>query len=116
MSAYGNHALTLFTWSPGVPRDVVFAREHTLGVLAAAGETTRPLLELEYSEQGTLVGIHWRRVSLNGLAEADVARVQAKGVALRARRLAAAHERGKIGPNDRCPCGSGKKYKKCCRP
>lgn len=21
----------------------------------------------------------------------------------------------KIGPNDRCPCGSGKKYKKCCR-
>ncbi len=22
---------------------------------------------------------------------------------------------GKIGPNDPCPCGSGKKYKKCCR-
>lgn len=21
---------------------------------------------------------------------------------------------GKIGRNDRCPCGSGKKYKKCC--
>ena len=21
----------------------------------------------------------------------------------------------KVGPNDRCPCGSGKKYKKCCR-
>ena len=20
----------------------------------------------------------------------------------------------KIGPNDDCPCGSGKKYKKCC--
>jgi peptide deformylase len=20
----------------------------------------------------------------------------------------------KVGPNDRCPCGSGKKYKKCC--
>lgn len=20
----------------------------------------------------------------------------------------------KIGPNDLCPCGSGKKYKKCC--
>ncbi|MEE9258241.1 MAG: SEC-C metal-binding domain-containing protein, partial [Nitrospinaceae bacterium] len=20
----------------------------------------------------------------------------------------------KIGPNDSCPCGSGKKYKKCC--
>lgn len=22
----------------------------------------------------------------------------------------------KIGPNDPCPCGSGLKYKKCCRP
>ena len=22
----------------------------------------------------------------------------------------------KVGPNDPCPCGSGKKYKKCCRP
>jgi len=21
---------------------------------------------------------------------------------------------GKIGPNDPCPCGSGKKYKNCC--
>src|ERR1041385_6890217 len=22
---------------------------------------------------------------------------------------------GKVGANERCPCGSGKKYKKCCR-
>ena len=25
------------------------------------------------------------------------------------------HTAGKVGPNDPCPCGSGKKYKKCCR-
>ena len=23
-------------------------------------------------------------------------------------------ESKKVGPNDPCPCGSGKKYKKCC--
>jgi uncharacterized protein YecA (UPF0149 family) len=23
-------------------------------------------------------------------------------------------QKGKIGRNDPCPCGSGKKYKKCC--
>ena len=28
---------------------------------------------------------------------------------------AACAEGQKIGPNDPCPCGSGKKYKKCCR-
>jgi preprotein translocase subunit SecA len=22
----------------------------------------------------------------------------------------------KVGPNQPCPCGSGRKYKKCCRP
>ena len=27
-----------------------------------------------------------------------------------------ATERGKVGRNDRCPCGSGKKYKHCCMP
>ena len=24
------------------------------------------------------------------------------------------HEAARVAPNDRCPCGSGKKYKKCC--
>ncbi|MHC4639425.1 MAG: SEC-C metal-binding domain-containing protein [Planctomycetota bacterium] len=24
------------------------------------------------------------------------------------------HEQPKVGRNDPCPCGSGKKYKKCC--
>ena len=27
-----------------------------------------------------------------------------------------ARAENKVGPNDPCPCGSGKKYKKCCRP
>ncbi len=29
---------------------------------------------------------------------------------------APARSQEKVGPNDPCPCGSGKKYKKCCRP
>jgi len=27
-----------------------------------------------------------------------------------------ARSQKKVGPNDPCPCGSGKKYKKCCKP
>jgi hypothetical protein len=115
LSTYGNQAFTLFTWSPAVPRDALFAREHTMAVLAAAGETSRLLLELEYSERETVVGVHWRHLTLDALTDAEIARVQAKATALRAQRVAAARRRGKIGPNDRCPCGSGKKYKKCCR-
>ena len=25
-------------------------------------------------------------------------------------------KKDKVGVNDPCPCGSGKKYKKCCKP
>ena len=116
LSTYGAQAFTLFTWSPSVPRDPLFAIEHTMAVLAAAGETSRLLLELEYSAQDTVVGVHWRHLSLAGLPDAEVARVQSKAEALRAQRVAVARKRGKIGPNDPCPCGSGKKYKRCCRP
>ena len=33
-----------------------------------------------------------------------------------AQRAAPAPRAVKVGPNEPCPCGSGKKYKKCCRP
>lgn len=116
LSTYGNQAFTLFTWSPAVPRDALLAREHTMAVLAAAGETSRLLLELEYSAREAVVGVYWCRLTLDALPEAEIARVQAKATTLRAQRVAIARRRGKIGPNDPCPCGSSKKYKKCCRP
>jgi hypothetical protein len=87
-----------------------------MAVLSGAGETSRLLLELEYSDNDAVVGVHWQRVSLAGLPDVELARIQAKGVALRAQRVAAARKQGKIKPNDSCPCGSGKKYKRCCRP
>ena len=117
VSTYGEHPFTLFTWSPAVPRDAALAREHTLTVLAAAGERSRLLLELEFSNNDSrLVAVHWSRLTLEGLPEAEVARLQANASSLRARRIVAARERRKIRPNDSCPCGSGKKYKRCCRP
>ena len=113
-STYGDHAVTLFTWSGTVRRDGIFAREHTMAVLAAAGETGRPLLELEYSGEATVTAVHWRWVSLAGLTDVETARIRSKAATLRARRLAAVSAQGRIGRNDRCPCGSGRKYKRCC--
>ena len=115
-SSYGDHAFTLFTWSPPLPRDAAFARDHTMAALAAANETSRMLLEIEFSDPDTITAVHWRHLSLIGLSDAEVARIQARAVELRRQRIAAAHKRGKIRRNDPCPCGSGKKYKRCCRP
>ncbi len=116
MSTHGSHAFTLFVWLPEVPRDAAFAHEHTMTVLVAAGETSRPLLELEFAGPDTLKAVHWRRLTLAGASGVDVTRLEAKAAALRAQRVASARMKGKLGVNDQCPCGSGKKYKRCCRP
>ena len=84
--------------------------------LAAVGETNCLLLELEYTAQDTVTAVHWQRISLSVLSDNEVARIQAKAPELRARRLQAARQHGKIRRNDPCPCGSGRKYKRCCRP
>ena len=112
-STYGSHAFTLFTWSAAVRRDLILAREHTMAVLAAVGETERPLLELEYSNEATVTAVHWGWVSLAGLTDVETARIRRKAATLRGQRLAEGLARG-IGRNDRCPCGSGRKYKRCC--
>ena len=38
LSTYGNQAFTLFTWSPAVPRDALFAREHEGCVGSSGGD------------------------------------------------------------------------------
>jgi preprotein translocase subunit SecA len=114
LSTHGDMSLTLFVWSPMAPRQAALAIEHTQVVAMASGENTRPLLELEYTADGTLCGVHWQRVTLSGLSSAELRRVQAEAAAFRRRRVSKAEAQGKIGRNDPCPCGSGKKYKRCC--
>ena len=43
-----------------------------------------------------------KETSASGTAEATVKKQPVRNAA------------NKVGPNDPCPCGSGKKYKKCC--
>ena len=113
-STYGDHAFTLWTWSPPVQRNSVFALRHTMAVVAAAHEERRLMLELECDATGKVEDIHWSHVNLDGLSADERAEVEQAAVELRRQRVAAAKKDHKIGRNEPCPCGSGKKYKKCC--
>jgi uncharacterized protein YecA (UPF0149 family) len=106
-------AMTLYVWSPAAPRLEVAAEEHTQAVMLANGEATRRLVELEYAESGTLVGVHMTHVSLAGLSGNELSRIQKASLELRRRRLDEATNSGPIGRNQPCPCGSGKKFKRC---
>lgn len=116
LSVYDEMPFTLFCWSPSAPRRAAAALEHVQTVMAANSETSRHLLELAYTSTGVLTDVHWQRVELTGLSDADMVQLQAAGHALREQRVLIAQKRGKIGPNEKCPCGSGRKYKRCHRP
>ena len=49
------------------------------------------------------------------LKREKVAKVTAEGGSDQTVKRKPVVKKVKIGPNDPCPCGSGKKYKKCCR-
>ncbi|HEY1748816.1 MAG TPA: SEC-C metal-binding domain-containing protein [Xanthobacteraceae bacterium] len=113
MTIFGGMAMTLYIWSPAAPRLPTEAIWHTRTVMDASGEETRRLVELEYGEDGSLTGAHLTHVSLAGLSPAELERVKSGSLSLQRQRLTQARAKGKIGRNDICPCGSGKKYKKC---
>lgn len=115
-SIYDDFCLTLYSWSPSVPRQPSLALDHTHSVMIAGHEDDRPLLELEYSNEGVLTFVHWQHVRLEGLSDHELARLRSESIRLRKNRLSDIQSQRKIQVNEKCPCGSGKKFKKCCRP
>lgn len=70
-------------------------------------------------EAGSLIAKRYFIIEFNNLAEKMADYFQAVGKALlqsnkEDKPKPIKHGR-KVGPNENCPCGSGKKYKKCCR-
>ncbi len=110
LSIYAGMAMTLYVRSPSAPRLGLPAER---AVMVANDETSRRLVELEYTDDGVLVGAHMKHVSLAGLANAELERIKAASLSLRRRRVDEAQAKGKIGRNEPCPCGSGNKFKRC---
>lgn len=113
LSTYGDLRLTVFVWSPSAPRNGQAAVEHAQVVMAANNETSRPLLELEYTADGVLSGAHWQHLAINMLTPPELQRVRKAGAELLRSRVEVVQRKRKVGRNEPCPCGSGLKYKRC---
>ena len=113
LSFYGEMAMTLYVWSPAAPRSVDAAQRHGRAVMAANKEKSRPLIELEYDAANILTGVHMQHLGLAGLGMAEMALIKSEAATLKRRRLENAMAQGGIGRNERCPCGSERKFKKC---
>jgi hypothetical protein len=115
-SSHGGVRTTVFVHVHGVStRNTAFAVNHTQAVMLVGSEADRLLVELNYSADGVLEDVNWQDVDVKSLAGEELEARKAEAEKLRTARLANAKRAfGKIGRNEMCPCGSGKKYKKCC--
>lgn len=101
----------------GVRADDELLKIHTLATMQLANEPERLALRLEYLPDQQL------RIAVPSFfSQDDIGTVNASElegytetlVAKRFRAHVRKAGRNKIGRNERCPCGSGKKYKHCC--
>lgn len=99
-------------WASPVPREVWQMR--TQAMMKKFNESKRNILVLDYDPTGAVIDAAIETItpadfdaSLDVEAEAFTREIDRR-VVEKAKRM------GKIGRNDKCPCGSGLKYKNCC--
>jgi hypothetical protein len=114
VSVIGDDPATAYCWSPLVPRNAAAALEQARAVLLLHGDEKRLLLELTYDAQLSLYDVAWTWITRDSIPEAERPRLETEANDLRRARVARALQAGAIGRNDQCPCGSRKKFKKCC--
>ena len=112
----GESSLTVFCDAPGIR--VLAAeekQEYTLAWMMRANVESRLLLTVRCDRQRRVTNVEWHELHLRDIPEAQRPRI-AELAASQAERRVSVHldEHGKIGRNDRCPCGSGRKFKRCC--
>ena len=111
ISSHGDAKVTLICWKSPTYRDTAFALEIARVVSCLNNDEKRLLLELTYNQNDTLEDVSWQWINATLIPEHLKPKLLAKANQLRDRRLA---KSGNIGRNESCPCGSGKKWKKCC--
>lgn len=89
--------------------------DYTLATLSWNKENDRVMITLIFNND-EFKKIDFKYVSPSDITDENRERITKLGEYNAKRRMSEykKHNPGKIGRNSRCPCGSGKKYKKCC--
>lgn len=108
--------ISIFCWQQNIlNRKAKIAEEHTIATMLMAGDKERLLLEIFFDRAGIIYNIEFKFIKRESIDENELKKLKIVAETLRRKRIEKAKKAdGKIGRNDTCPCGSGKKYKKCC--
>ncbi len=117
MSAFGEIKYCLFVATPGIK--VMSTTERQDYVLSAIlNDESMPIMwiDLDYDKDGKLLGAKGKQCSYSDIPTGDIDRLKVQSVEYAKSRIESFQRQyhRKVDRNDPCPCGSGKKYKKCC--
>ena len=112
----GEYRISIACWQPLLfdPKRSPF-REFAKTEMFYHNEPDRIILELYFDKDNTIRQLQWEKLSKFEILPNEENKFRELVRQLKKRRLDQyVRKHGKIGRNAACPCGSGKKYKKCC--
>lgn len=114
LSTFGDVRLSIYAQTPAGRWSLGDVQRHAKSQIVCFSENDRLTLRLQYSQDLQLVGLSWHRIYAKDITSEELPVLIEMGNQLRASRIANAKAQRKVGRNEPCPCGSGKKYKRCC--
>ena len=108
--------ITFYAWQTGIlERSGSDAADHCKACMLLAHEPDRMLLELFFAPDGKIFRAEPSFFTATDVSPAERATLEADAERLKVQRFARVlSSQKKVGPNEKCPCGSGKKFKRCC--
>jgi len=117
-STFGDVKITVFCITQGIStRDALWKQEYVLATLLRLKEGERLLLDITFDNKRRIVSADFAFLTKDNIQEHRYKDVLVRSEKQRTNFIQM-HIRdsntNKIGRNEKCPCGSGIKYKKCC--
>ena len=116
-SAFGEIKYCLFVSTPGIKIiDIAEREDYVLSAILSDESMPITWINLDYDNHGNLLGVKGKQCSYCDIPESDIDRLKELSVENAKSRIVSFQRQNhrKVGRNDLCPCGSGKKFKKCC--
>lgn len=116
IAAFGDIKYCVFVSTPDVPSASADQKRDYVYSIASRNEAIPVMrISIEYDEKATLVNVSAEQCYFSDLRPDEYDRIRALGQKnARDWVMQAKSKNGKVGRNDYCPCGSGKKFKFCC--
>ena len=88
--------------------------DYAASILLANGEKDRMMLSFRFDANYVLQSVNARSIDIDQIPPSRIDELKSRGEQMGDFRVVKyKREHGKIGRNQPCPCGSGRKYKKC---